>query len=449
MLGTEDALWGARMLRATSVDADINLRAIYQTRVRTPIRFMGRPERQSPGDLRIGIVVNEDDIADFFICGIENEGQANLVVRGYTAILPSSPEGTFNSYFWAVAADVFRGAELARNLGGVRAFRLWGHSAGGGVVEVAAKIMDRHGLPIHSVCTYGAPKPGVSGSCLDNVSTHRNRYMNYNDYVPMIPHAALRREDPRSIALDVLLRNAAPWRCTHGSGGILVTSRAQRPAIDAQGDRSPLAGVQAWLYGERPVVDAHSIDAYVRVLSSLAVREMPLAPPPVTTFPPLRPPVRNALVEEPNFVLEMGRSGPPSSPGIGYVLPINIPLPETGVPGVAAIVQADRLLLADGSTVPVTREGRKMAQAKLRGRLKMKYVNAGSAWVVVWNDFLIATFSRPSSAKTFCSAGNRFLRLMRNNGALYMPIFVEAFTSWITIAAAGDPDYQPPLVVNP
>ncbi len=90
-----------------------------------------------------------------------------------------------------------------------------------------------------------------------------------------------------------------------------------------------------------------------------------------------------------------------------------------------------------------------MAQAKLRAPLTFTYVKAGANWVVIWHDFLVATFTRPSSARTFCKAGNRFLRLMGNRGALYQPTFIDAFQSFITIASGGDPAYQPPLVVNP
>lgn len=449
MLSNADALRGANVLALLREGFEPWIEDAYRVHFPGRVRVVAVPIPESPADLRCAIAVREDGIIDIFVAGIETQAQAELVIRGYAAVLPGSGRSEPNDFFYAVASDLIRAMTLLRNFEGARVHRFWGHSAGGGVCEVAAKYFPYNNLIVHSICTFGAPKPGAPGATNEEGHVHRNRYMHYNDYVPMVPHANLPASGGRSIALSWIYRNAAPWRCVHGSGGLLLRSSYATPAREAAGDRSPLAGLDSWVAGRLTERDAHSMDNYRAALRAVVDRENEEATANPAGLVAGQLAMGNALVDGPDLVLELAARAPASQPGIGLVLPIDIPIPGGDVLPGPAFITPRGVERPGGFFVAATLEGGRMAQAKLRGRLRMKYVKAGTNWVVVWNDFLIATFTRPSSAKTFCSAGNRFLRLMRNNGALYMPVFVDAFTSFIGVAAGGDPDYQPPLIVNP
>lgn len=447
MLYHSQAWRGAQCIQAIESGGDENLRRIYLARFGGPIRFLAVPTPSVPNELRVGIVARGDGIWDVFFAGINGPRQGREVAFGYADMERPGMALPANGFFMRIADDV--GTAVARIIaaGERPRFRFWGHSAGGAAAEVGALMAHRAGAAVLSVCTFGAPKPGFSGCCLEGRDVSRNRYMAWGDPVPLIPQGNLPARGVDSIALSIVLQDARPWQCVHGSGGLLITGNRVRAATDAQGDSSAAELLQRWVAGDPITRSFHSIGNYVILLQAAAFRED------VRLFADLdvlrRTAPRPDLDRSPpaDLVLEGWEAAPASTVGPSYVIPIE--LARTGATSPPAIVYVgERGLTTTTGVLYPTLTGRSaMAQAKLRGRLMMTRVRVGSGWGVVWNDFLIASFATPSSARTFVRAGNRFLRLMGNRGTLYMPTFTDAFASFIATASDGDPDYVPPLVV--
>jgi hypothetical protein len=304
---------------------------------------------------------------------------------------------------------------------------LYGHSAGGGTVECLARYIRRtRGNPIRCIITMGSPKPGLAGMCVEELEIVRRRFMMFGDPVPLVPEGNVA---PRVyIALLVGGQDYQPNLYRHGSGGLVIGRGLPYSRVDAQCNGSAARHLEDWMNRTGTAGAFHSISVYhaqLAALNRLYQSDKPAPPPP--------PPSPAQGQEGQRFVLDFQQFVP--------VVP-GSPIPVATVQG-STVVVAGR---PNGTAYPNVR--RAMAQSKVSPFLQMTRSSVNGLYLVFWNDFFIATFPTPSSARTFCRAGNRFLRVCGNRGTIHQQTFVDGFNSWLTIAAQVGGGVNPPIRVD-
>jgi hypothetical protein len=144
-------------------------------------------------------------------------------------------------------------------------------------------------------------------------------------------------------------------------------------------------------------------------------------------------------------------SSPASPPHpLRIFLPDDVPAGAFPSPGFGfGSMRQGNVTLPNGSTVRAREvRRRKLAQSKLYSSVAMQVMNTQpTTFYVMWLDYKIASFSTRSSARTFCRAGNKFLRVMGSNSIIHQDSFAQCLTTWFGQVSAGI-GYDPPLNVD-
>lgn len=362
------------------------------------------------------------------------------------------------------------------------AIGLYGHSAGGAIVElIAGRMMTRTSRRVINVTTYGAPKPGFSHTC-NEATPYRRRYMVNGDPIPGLPAVAR-----GSVLFELACVGLQSWvvpSYAHGSGGVRLSNVTQAGQVvgvvqenqqDATFAGTPVPQWENWLAGRNPGTQEHSITTYANMLARLLVEqrrsaelrrlqeiaaEMQRGPRSERTATQDEPRERFLVPElnngVPSFmprdlVPELVIPSPPiSNAAAPMVVPGNITEAQTGPRGFTpATVMENRVVFPDGSTVAAERGRRIVAQSKVEPWLQWSVIKSSpTAYNVFWADYLIATCTKRSAARTLCRRGNALLRQMGNNGSIAQTAFLGAWAFFLDAAAAGN-GYHPPLNVTP
>jgi predicted lipase len=116
------------------------------------------------------------------------------ILQDLKVIRRRTPEGRLHAGFADGYADIH--SHVVSRLRRFSAKRVWltGHSLGGALALLAAWLLKRKFVPVHEVCTFGAPMIGNKTACEAfnrEFSGRIFRYINGRDPVPKLPTLSL------------------------------------------------------------------------------------------------------------------------------------------------------------------------------------------------------------------------------------------------------------------
>lgn len=409
--------------------------------------------------------INGTESATIISAGVGDVSQGQNLAEGYLNSPLMRQNGGFNRATERDAREVYN-----RTGGNWRAPRmrvqLYGHSAGGALVECLAKTYERVAqYPPSRIVTYGAPKPGFAGATVERVETERRRWMNAGDPVPMVPSIVIGQT--MSILLVMQGLEPEPWNCVHGSGGQVLNGVGARPQVDASVIGGAAAQVEEWINRNPDSIAAHSIGQYIRNLTAIVREEDAVDSARRQQF-------GFVLPDEPGFAegeagIHRATDVPRSAAAFARTVQTNrpeeyantterrpamvppVPMPATpsGLPTYPVVtVTGGTVHYTNGATIPAVRwENDNMAQTKIRTNMRMRVRSMDGSFWVTFQGFTIFTSTKLTKCKTIAKAGNRFLRVMGNDVQINGPNLVTALGTFLALAAIPGNGVNPPLDV--
>ncbi len=370
--------------------------------------------------------------------GVGGPANSQNLAIGYANTAQMREQQQANSTSYADAREVFeqffQGLPLPR-----RRVRLFGHSAGGTMCEILARMIhDRAGISPESIVTYGSPKPGFRGACTEAPATTRRRWMNVGDPVPFVPTGNI--GDAMAITLALTQFEPEPWNCVHGSGGRVLDGRTQRPRNDAQVMGGAAAQIEEWINRNPDRITDHSIAQYIRNLSAIA--EEPGEDETVTPGAGASVTIALDRVADQAIV-------PAPERRLTMVAPRPLPPIPIGLPLFPVITTSGgKVTYTNGLSIPaVVNQETAMAQSKIVTRMKFRVKKLKPGFAVDFQGFRCVTADKLTKAKTFAKAGNRWLRVMGNDVTINTPNLVTALGTFLALAAIPGNGVNPPIVV--
>lgn len=396
-------------------------------------RIVGfRPGRVSSGGYAFRI--DGEQTVRVFVTGVSNRAMSQNMALGYANPIDEGQAGRWNRHARLDAGDLWDN-QLREMLRPHDRVHLYGHSAGGAVVEAAA-VLVRRALPDTDVriITYGAPCPSEGGACLPMALSDRQRFMSWNDPVPLIPFASVAMGDliilyaANATPARGQLNGPAPWQFRQPPGGLRIRggtiSANELPyVLDRQLER-----VNDWVNQVPASGIAHDINIYRSEFSQL-LREYPVGweRAPRSTIP-----ARQGM--EP----------------IQVVMPFDLPW-QRGVDLVMPMVIRPNGIASDvaGSTLgqaSITRE--KTMFLKLGPRLKFKKVKVGQTWQVMLGDAIVLVADQKKVPGAFVRHANRMVRSIGDTNTIWADAFLAAMMNLFQVAAVDATQSRPLMRVD-
>ena len=381
--------------------------------------------RRNIGLLLSGIVAYRTVAGDCVVVfGGTRDGYQTRFALGYGQRSQMAAYDGFNA---SVGGDIVEGLGtiLRPCFEGATRFFLYGYSSGGVYAEgFAAALHKLNDRLVVELQTFGAPSPGLTGCCAALTPPRRRRWMFTGDAVPNIPGAFNPGDNAAILVLWGL--GYRPEQITQPNGGLRIQRNGTFYEFNGPQTVPGNAArqIQAWIDGiASDENEPHSLINYRTALRSALRNARSPNPPPPSPSPqiPLEFPIR--------------RPGPfpPQPPGAP---PATTATPRDGTFRVPNFPNVQ---------IPSTRIPQ-MPQAKIAPNMRFTAGRINRQYNVFLNDFLVASFTTFSKAKTFAKAGNRFLRNMGNVNPVYGTVLGEAFTSWCGIASQGGGGVVPPII---
>jgi len=402
------------------------LRRIYQSPGIGEITIVGSTA------INLGAIAwREGTTTRIFIAGCGGRQESRTMATGYLYRRQVEQAGGFN-YQVRIAgerlwADVLR--ELVRQNDTVE---LHGHSSGGAVAECLATILRRERRGIETtIDTYGAPAPGIDGACLAADRIVRQRWMNVDDPVPLVPTTVL----PSGAVIymygvGILMGREAvpdidPNQFRQPGGGIQISSNFYAAGTVPRFTVNPARQLQNWIDEERDPVTQHDVEVYSLVLRQLQLRFGP----------------DTAVMPSPNV------HPLPAPQPIGLVIPFNLSPRRADGDQVAVNVLPNSIAL-DADSRPIGTailQGENMAFVKINPKKAFRTVKVGDSWHIALGETIVAVADPKYSARTLCRRMNAVLRALGTTNTLYLANYLDALQGWLT-AATTDTDYANPTV---
>jgi hypothetical protein len=402
------------------------LRRIFNETRPTEIIIIG-----TTGVCHGGIVTRSGTTVRIFLAGVYHASTRIAMLQGYTAVGYPVNRPTWNVGVKTTGEWYWR--EVLQNL--VRqndTVELYGHSAGGCVCEFLATILQaqQRGADL-AIDTYGSPCPGTASACIPETRIDRQRWMRFDDPVPLVPFA----EMPRSIFIAAFLAQFLvggvedivphPEIFRQPGAGFRIQGDAWSigwvPIIDG----SPIQKVQDWVSGDLAPGTAHDNDVYALTLRHLQQRfgentnELP------STAPPRQPrPVEINLV-------------------MPFVLPYRVSPNDT-----VTVAIGPNGEVVDSAYRPIgtaTIGEPPMSFVKINPKKAFRQVRVGRQWQISIGERVVAVADIPKRPRTLCKRLNGMLRAIGTDNTIYLAELMAGLQEWMT-AAAGDEEYSRPTI---
>ncbi len=146
---------------------------------------------------------------------------------------------------------------------GQRPVWVTGHSLGGAIALLAAWRLHRHFVPVHEICTFGAP---MTGNAAAAEAYHREfpgkivRYVDYSDMVPKLPTMSLLSNQYGHVQREVVVGTEA------GAGRSAEATMSLAADQHPEGDMSEVVADNLW-HELNSGISAHLMDNYILRLS--------------------------------------------------------------------------------------------------------------------------------------------------------------------------------------
>jgi len=434
IIQTQKNLSGLRVIRALTYRFSANernqiIRSEYPTVLASDIQeaVFNKPTSSH-------VVVNSADKVRVFISGIKGKQGATNVALGYAGGSPIPTEPGFNSWLGSDARTIWY-FWFREQFRGYKRVEIHGHSAGGVVAEALAKLLSRlyRGVPI-DVHTYGSPAPGVSGICVNGEQYTRERWMNQDDAVPLVPWCRLGPNEFMGLYLFGLLSGvpssqvATPHRFVQPGSGIRMESGRVTSGDNPRISSDPQRQVSLWMEGEEGAVEAHSVDSYFRKMTTYT-RDFPAG----IRLAPV------AEVSEPAADVNVVAVAPFAIPGQvvdSLPVPIRIRADATAVDP-----QNQAVGTATISEVP-------MSFLRINPRKAFKLAKVGRTWQVTMGEAVVMVADTPKVPRTIVKRLNGMLRGIGTDNTVRLDAFIAALQNWMTNAASDVTYCKPPMRVD-
>ena len=138
-----------------------------------------------------------------------------------------------------------------------------GHSLGGALALLAAWRFHQHFLPVHRICTFGAPMIGNEAAAkayLREFPGKIIRYVDHSDMVPRLPATSLLSNEYRHVQREIVLGGDG---IGDGSAKLLIKASAEQ-GIDGDVDEATANGLWGNLHSG---ISAHLMGNYISRIS--------------------------------------------------------------------------------------------------------------------------------------------------------------------------------------
>lgn len=378
-----------------------------------------------------GILYNAHGVCRLFVGGIYGEEMAKAVAYGYSNPAQIRGAGGWHPLAWAEGQSTWE--NVIRHV--VRPndiLELHGHSAGGMIAEVIAKLASIQYPDMRiSIDTYGSPCPSHLGVWAPHSRVDRGRWMNTDDPVPMVPWSTLPDGDQIGLILfgsQILLpggEGPSPHLFRQPAGGHKMRAGRIVDGIWPYTTRSPQNAMERWMRGREDAVEQHAIDTYQEEFR------------------------RCESGSPEGWEVVAAASGTVSSapPPSNVVMPFPLPYPSVENSFVAMRVSPDGIASDPSGTVlgRFTITGGKMGFLKINPRHEFKQVKVGNQWQVRIGQRIVAECDSPHRPRTLVRRLNSALRGIGTYNSINIDELIGGLQDWLTEASQSEEYSRPPV----